>query len=350
MDKNRVEVTAFLPKITYNPLLCKELKTFDLENLDRALRKEATFVLNLNKKKKVAVSRWVSAKRTRSYPYVRVYDSLCFKEKKITIIPVYKDEGYDGDRDYLQWDTISLMSLLGVYVIVAYYESAEKSNFSKNKITKQEFSLDYVTNKIKEISSWKKGVTNWNVKQMENISLVAKKALDSYEIISRKTGVKMSSRKNAEKRIKEFSKEKKMFMEMSRLRAKRAQKRESLTTHIKEKVDGSKATVTIGDHLGGLYHFTADEIKIRKNNLWLVEAKNSIKNKLPSLLDIKDGIFKMILFSNLKDVCVGKKKYTVKALLRLTTRANYELNKKERKIIENLEKEAKKNGFDIQLN
>jgi hypothetical protein len=28
-------------------------------------------------------------------------------------------KGKDGDRDFLQWDTISLMSLLGIYVIIA---------------------------------------------------------------------------------------------------------------------------------------------------------------------------------------------------------------------------------------
>ena len=69
-----------------------------------------------------AVSWWVSPKRTRSYPYARVYDTLGFSGKKATIIPIIKDEGKDGDRDFLQWDTISLMSLLGVYVIVGLRE------------------------------------------------------------------------------------------------------------------------------------------------------------------------------------------------------------------------------------
>ena len=42
---------------------------------------------------KIAVSRWISPKRTRSYPYERVYDTLAFDGKKVTIIPVVKDEG-----------------------------------------------------------------------------------------------------------------------------------------------------------------------------------------------------------------------------------------------------------------
>ena len=48
-----------------------------------------------------AVSCWVSAKRTRSKPFSRVLRMLYQKDmKKITIIPVVKDEGKDGDRDY----------------------------------------------------------------------------------------------------------------------------------------------------------------------------------------------------------------------------------------------------------
>ncbi|MGC9043411.1 MAG: hypothetical protein ACP5KG_06100, partial [Myxococcota bacterium] len=70
---------------------------------------------------------WVSPKRTRSYPDARVYDTLSFEGKKVTIIPIINDEGREGDRDFLQWDTISLMSLLGVYVIIGYYKNAEKS-------------------------------------------------------------------------------------------------------------------------------------------------------------------------------------------------------------------------------
>ena len=57
---------------------------------------------------------------------MREYNTLS-NGKKITVIPVVKDEGFDGDRDFIQWDTISLMSLLDVYVILAYYSVAEKA-------------------------------------------------------------------------------------------------------------------------------------------------------------------------------------------------------------------------------
>ena len=99
----------------------------------------SVFLLRVDDHNTIAVSWWVSAKRTRSYPYARVYDTLSFSGKKITIIPVMKDEGKQGDRDFLQWDTIALMSLLGVYVIIGYYTDAERSLRYRHKITKQRF-------------------------------------------------------------------------------------------------------------------------------------------------------------------------------------------------------------------
>src|SRR5690554_1402408 len=75
-----------------------------------------------------SISKWVSPKRTRSYPFSRVYDTFSYVGgKKITIIPIVKDEGQKGDRDYLQWATISLMSLLNVYVIITYYTDGESN-------------------------------------------------------------------------------------------------------------------------------------------------------------------------------------------------------------------------------
>jgi hypothetical protein len=41
------------------------------------------------------------------------------------------------ERDFLQWGTVSLMSLLGVYVIIGYYNYAEPNPQYRNKITKQ---------------------------------------------------------------------------------------------------------------------------------------------------------------------------------------------------------------------
>src|SRR3989338_210627 len=120
----KIDISAKITGIKYTPFLCRKLKTYNLIDFDSALSNDATFILKVDEKNQIAVSWWVSAKRTRSYPYSRVYDSLGFAGKKITVIPIFKDEGKEGDRDFLQWDTVSLMSLLDAHVIIAYYADA----------------------------------------------------------------------------------------------------------------------------------------------------------------------------------------------------------------------------------
>jgi hypothetical protein len=144
-----MDLSAKIKGIKYKPLLCRELQIFEFIDLEKALGSSASFILTVNKENKVAVSWWVSAKRTRSYPYARVYDTLGLWGKKITIIPIIKDEGKEGDRDFLQWDSVSLMSLLGIYVIIAYYNEAEQSKRYKNKITNQRLISTILSNKLR---------------------------------------------------------------------------------------------------------------------------------------------------------------------------------------------------------
>ena len=142
------DVHAEIKGIRYKPFLTRSLDVYDFDEIGKAISSDATFILRVRKGIEVAVSWWVSAKRTRSYPYTRVYDSLGFSGKKVTIIPIMKDEGEDGDRDFLQWDTISLMSLLGVYVVIAYYSDASRSSRYDGKITEQSFNIQFLKREI----------------------------------------------------------------------------------------------------------------------------------------------------------------------------------------------------------
>ncbi|MEK6809014.1 MAG: hypothetical protein AABY14_04975, partial [Nanoarchaeota archaeon] len=72
-----------------------------------------------------------------------------------------------------------------------------------------------------------------------------------------------------------------------------------------------------------------------------------------SLLDIKDGLLKMILFTNLEDVKIDNGKYAPIPILKLTTADTFKLanmNKSQKEILEVLKKEAKTNNFRILLN
>jgi len=346
-------IIAKIKGIKYTPFLCRRLNTFKFDELNKALSTEATFILKINNRNQIALSWWVSAKRTRSYPYARVYDSLSFSGKRVTIIPIVKDEGEDGDRDFLQWDTVSLMSLLGVYVIIAYYDDAIQSSRYDKKITKQRFDTDYIKNQIKKLLSYQSDALHWNLSQIDNIAEIGKKALDSYEKISQKLGVKMHSKESAEKRIEELKKGKDVFMNLSRTLAKKAQKRESITIQPKENLDGTKGTITITNYLGGNYYFTSDEVRLHDKKVYLIDAKHTKENMLPSLGDIKDGLLKMILFTNLENVKVDNYTFNSIPILKLTTGDKFKLeqiNRPQRIVLNLLRKEAKVNNFRILLN
>ncbi len=347
------DITAKIKGIKYTPFLCRKLHIFNFSDLDKALSKEATFILKIDDKNQIALSWWVSAKRTRSYPYARVYDSLSFAGKKVTIIPIVKDEGIEGDRDFLQWDTVSLMSLLGVYVIIAYYSDATQSSRYDKKITEQRFDIDYLKTQIKKLLSYQSDALHWNLSQIDDIAEIAKKALDSYERISQGLEVEMHSKESAEKRINELKKGKDAFMKLSRNLAEMAQKRESVTIQPKEHLDGTKGTITITNYLGGNYYFTSDEVELHNKNIHLIDAKHTRENKLPSLGDIKDGLLKMILFTNLEDVKVNNQNFNPIPTLKLTSGNNFSIEKSnegQKKLLEVLKKEAKVNGFRILLN
>ena len=349
-----MEIFAKIIKgLNYKPLLCRKLNTFSINGLEEALSKEATFILKINDETQIAVSWWVSAKRTRSYPYTRVYDLYSFSGKKVVIIPIIKDEGKGGDRDYLQWDTISLMSLLGVYVIIAYYKDAIPSNRYKNKITEQRFDIKLIKNKIEDLLSYHTDALHWNLSQADDIGKICKKALEAYGKISKKLGIEIHSQSSAEKRINQLMVGREKFMSLSRDLAERAQKRESKTKQPKEKLSGIKATLTIKNYLGGNYYFTSDEAKVHGKNILLIEGKHTYRGNFPKLPDIKDGLLKMILFTNLEQVQVNGKYYEPISVLKLTTNNNFKeksLNVYEKETLECLKKEAKLNGFKILIN
>lgn len=347
-----MQVEAKITGIKYQPFLCKDLVEFDVQDLEKAIESHSQFLLMLKDKNKVAISWWVSAKRTRSYPYPRVYNTLSFSGKRITIIPFYKDEGKEGDRDFLQWDTVSLMSLLGVYVIIGYYVSAEKSTRYDHKITNQRFDYKYLLEKINNIVSYQSDALHWNLEQVGKIDKLGPLAIQYYQDISKKLSVEMHSTVSAKRRIEKLIKSKDAFMTLSRNLAKQAQHRESVTLQPKENLSGEKGIITIKNYLGGYYFFTADEIRIEGDNIELVEGKHSKSGSLPSEDDIKDGLLKMILFTNLVEVKVDDKDYNPIAVLKLTVGDGINpenFNAKQKELFALLHTEAKTNNFRVEL-
>ncbi len=87
----------------------------------------------------------------------------------------------------------------------------------------------------------------------------------------------------------------------------------------------------------------------KDNNLCLTEAKNTNTQVIPSISDIKDGLLKMILFSNLSETTVDGKKYNPISVLKLTGKGG-KLDENSKKILKSLKKEAEQNNFRIIFN
>ena len=306
--------------LKYATYLQESLKSFDIKEFD-INETPSSFILNYNGHS-FAVSKWVSPKRTRSYPFERVYNTLCsHASKKITVIPIVKDEGIKGDRDFIQWDTISLMSLFDVYVIFSYYEQAEINQRNQHKITNQKFNNSHVISKIKEIKQYHSSALHWNLNELNtNLYKVINQAKNSYAIIEKTTKVLLHNPNGIDNLMDKIQKDIDEFMKFSREKAEKAQKREFVTIQPKESLSTlSKAKITIFNYLGGKYFFTVDETKLIDKNLFLIEGKQSNNSVLPGKSDIKDGLLKMILYSNLAGVTVNNQEIKTIATLKLTS-------------------------------
>jgi hypothetical protein len=311
------EISGEVEKINYKQFVNDILRESKLENFD--VNKSAGAFILSNEREKIAVSRWISPKRTRSYPYERVYDTLAFSGKKVTIIPVVKDEGLGGERDFLQWDTISLLGLLDVHVVLAYYNDATKNAKRGDQITQQKLDNNYVLARLNEIFSFKGTARDWNERETGELKGVFEKAKLAYREISKNTKTYLHD-ENALDEIIRFAETPQKFVMFSRLKAQKAQRRESQTKQPKEALStDTKEKITIINALFGKYFFTVDETRREPKTVYLIEAKHSQRVRLTNESDIKDALIKMMIYTNLRNVRVGGKPLDFQIVLKLTS-------------------------------
>ena len=267
-----IELFGRIENLSYRKVIDQPLEKLKVDNKTLNVNTLPTACLLEFEGALFSVSKWLSPKRTRSYPYARVYDTLQREvSKTVAVIPIVKDEGIRGDRDFLQWDTVSLMSLLNVYVIPAYYIDAGKGS-KEGKITKQMYDNTFLTSKFEELVYYRASALHWNLKELskENLEMLIDKVIKSYRKISKTTGVKLHSEKGLLKFKDKLSKGIEAFKSFSRSKAKEAQRRESVTLQPKELLNkGAKATLTIENYLGGLYYFTVDEVFVKDNYVFM---------------------------------------------------------------------------------
>ena len=161
-----VKLTGFIKGVKYRAFLTKKLNKISLNDFD--VNHSNSYGIIQTEDAEVGYSKWVSPKRTRSYPFARIYNTYN-SSKILTIVPVIKDEGKDGDLDKIQYSTISWMNLLNIYIVLGYYKYAKKNRNpkqrNKNKLSSQEFDNDFIKSQIQEILDYKQSALHWNKKR-----------------------------------------------------------------------------------------------------------------------------------------------------------------------------------------
>jgi len=316
---NTLNFKGFIKDVKYKAHLIHDLKDYAFESFD--INSAAKCGLLKWNSGEAAFSKWKSPKPSRAFPYVGLYNTYN-APMRITVIPVLKDEGADGDTDRIQFQTFSLMNLLNVYIVLAYYESAKKNPKYKNKLTAQRYTVDIVNKQIAEITRYKQSALHWNRTLFEKrLVEIYERALNSYEAISNKTGVQVSNKKIQFAYLEKIKEAFENLKDISLRGSKHASSREIITAHKREFLSsGEKASIEIENYLGGTYYLTIDEIISEGDMLIVQESKNSTKSFLPSLSSIKDGLFKLILYSNPDRLLLNDEQIPFSTRLKLTGR------------------------------
>ncbi|MBI4671289.1 MAG: hypothetical protein HY741_06430 [Chloroflexi bacterium] len=312
---------GFIRDVKYKTHLDESLAIYDFQDFDINHAKGCGLVKFAAGQ--IGYSKWISPKRTRSYPFERLYNTYN-SPMRLTVIPILEDEGLDGDLDRLQYSTVSWMNLLNVYIVLGYYANARKNmsmlQSHRNKLTGQKLDATLVHAQMAEISQYKQSALHWNRSLIEDRFVeIYHNALDQYAAVAERTGVRIHDRQLQALYLSKLMQDFASFKDISLRGSRGAALRETRTAHgLEYLADGSKATFEIENYLGGIYYLTADEIVQEEDKFFIQESKNATRGFLPSVADIKDGLFKLILFSNLDTLMLNDRHIEFGTRLKLT--------------------------------
>lgn len=305
-----LSLKGFVRNVSYTPCLTPDnFEIYDIAQFDVNKARSHGLIHLGTSENNLAFSKWVSPKRTRTYPFARVYNTYHLNTKKVAIIPIIKDEGAGTpNNDRINFITFSWMNLLNIYIILAWYEDAERKPGTTDRITNQILNVESVREKLVEVSRYQMSALHWNTTHFErDFEPTYLNAVADYEKISHEKSVALHNSQKHLAVLDTFKRDARFSInalrEASLPRSYAAARRESLTMHELENLgEHAKRVFSISNYLGGEYHLTADEVYWENNLLVIQESKNSSRGKLPSRDDIKDGLFKLILFANMEEV------------------------------------------------
>ena len=308
----------YRPQLRLRRLKRYALNTFDINSAANA------GIIDFDEETVLPYSKWISPKPSRSYPSASMY-KIYHLPKPFTIIPILKDEGSGSqNNDRITYTTYSRMNLLNIYVILAWYESAEPHHKFANRIKNQLLNSSHVVDKIHEVMSYKQSALHWNRTHFKrDFERIYRRAVQCYQAVGRAYDLEMNSAENHLTLLDQYLVNGKFsleaFAKYSSPRSASAAKREALTLHELEHLSaGDKGYFELKNLLGGEYHITADEVYWEDDRLVIQESKNSTTAKLPGATDIQDGLFKNILFHSIDELYLGDQAINFVTRLKLT--------------------------------
>ncbi len=313
--------------INYDPQVrTKPLEQFSVDGFDINAPSHGSGLIEFADETSFGFSKWKGPKPSRTYPSAGIYRTYHLQTKRVTVIPVIKDEGNDTrNNERLGSMTLARMNLTDVYIILAWYEYAEPNlKRGGNRITGQLLNNSFVLEKMREIKRAQKSALHWNTMHFErDYENVFRQAVESYRRIGNLCNVEMHSAANHLAILEQYLVDGKFdldaFARRSSARSAAAAKREAMTTHDLEQLsDGEKAYFELVNLQGGNYYLTVDEVFWEDGKLVVQESKNTSGGIIPSLGDIQDGLFRNILFYSIDELYLDDKPVEFTTRLKLT--------------------------------
>ena len=332
---------------------------------NKAMRENSTSFKSKIGDEVVAISVWTTPKRTKTYPFPRVYSTLGHHGKKITIIPVQASYGKHGDDNKLQPGTISWMSGLGVYVIVGVYTKAKMrpkgkaaANASKGKASTQgepvftsfEFENDGLLEQVREIVSERPKVEDWNQKQLIRIPSLLKASIENNRRLGKELGVVVRSFKPLEKKLGVWNTDMPKFLLDCDRESEKAQHREFTSDQKLENVPGKKGKFNVDMGNSKTIFLTADSVSVdkKKKTIEILEGKHTTKGKFPDENDVLDALFKLMIFKK-SEIRIAGTKFS-KELVCYLSGTGYVTDEEIKRKYEDLITECNDNSIEFRFN
>ncbi|PJF25536.1 MAG: hypothetical protein CUN53_12300, partial [Phototrophicales bacterium] len=187
-------LAGFIKGVRYQPTLIKDLPSYTLADFD-INTSASSGIIAVGEDDTLSYCKWKTPKRTRTYPFARLYNIYHLNTKHIAVIPIIKDEGVQTQNlDRINFITYSWMNLVNVYIILAWYDHASIKTGEPGRVKDQQLEGDFVRARLMELQNYHASALHWNKMHFErDFEQVFHSAVESYRRIESEKGVHFHS-------------------------------------------------------------------------------------------------------------------------------------------------------------